>query len=80
MTQPFVAILMGSDSDLPVMESTIDTLKSLGVRCEVKISSAHRTPEATRNYVEDADQRLPRLPTGKPDRRELLRRARGTRR
>lgn len=57
MTQPFVAILMGSDSDLPVMESTIDTLKSLGVRCEVKISSAHRTPEATRNYVEDADQR-----------------------
>lgn len=57
MTEPFVAILMGSDSDLPVMESTIDTLKSLGVRCEVKITSAHRTPEATRAYVEDAAQR-----------------------
>ena len=57
MTESFIAILMGSDSDLPVMESTIDTLKSLGVRCEVKITSAHRTPEATRSYVEDADQR-----------------------
>jgi len=48
---------MGSDSDLPVMESTVATLKSLGISCEVKITSAHRTPEATRSYVEDADQR-----------------------
>ena len=32
-------------------------LLTLGVRCEVKITSAHRTPEATRGYVEDADQR-----------------------
>ena len=54
---PFVAILMGSDSDLPVMESTRKTLTDLGVAYEIRISSAHRTPEDTRTYVEDADAR-----------------------
>lgn len=54
---PFVAILMGSDSDLPVMKSTLDTLASFGVPYEVRISSAHRTPAATAEYVVDADQR-----------------------
>ena len=54
---PFVAILMGSDSDLPVMESTRKTLTDLGVAYEIRISSAHRTPEDTRAYVEDADAR-----------------------
>lgn len=53
----FVAVLMGSDSDLPVMQATLDTLKSLGVACEVKITSAHRTPEDTRNYIADAESR-----------------------
>ena len=57
MTTPFVAILMGSDSDLPVMKSTLDTLASFGVPYEVRISSAHRTPAATAEYVADADQR-----------------------
>lgn len=57
MSQHFVAILMGSDSDLPVMQSTLEVLKSLGVKCEVKISSAHRTPEATKNYIHDAESR-----------------------
>jgi len=57
MTHPFVAILMGSDSDLPVMKSTLDTLASFGVPYEVRISSAHRTPAATAEYVADADQR-----------------------
>lgn len=57
MTTPFVAILMGSDSDLPVMKSTLDTLTSFGVPCEVRISSAHRTPAATAEYVADADRR-----------------------
>jgi len=57
MTKPFVAILMGSDSDLPTMQTTLDTLTTLGVAWEVKISSAHRTPDATRAYVIDADQR-----------------------
>jgi 5-(carboxyamino)imidazole ribonucleotide mutase len=57
MSKPFVAILMGSDSDLPTMQATMDTLESLGVPYEVKITSAHRTPEATHDYVTDADQR-----------------------
>jgi 5-(carboxyamino)imidazole ribonucleotide mutase len=57
MTTPFVAVLMGSDSDLPVMKSTLDTLASFGVPYEVIISSAHRTPAATAEYVTDADQR-----------------------
>lgn len=57
MDKPFVAILMGSDSDLPVMQACIDVLKQLDVDHEVKVSSAHRTPEATHNYVRSADER-----------------------
>lgn len=57
MSEPFVAVLMGSDSDLPVMQTALDTLKALGVPFEVKITSAHRTPERTHEYVRDADAR-----------------------
>lgn len=57
MTEKFVAVLMGSDSDLDTMQSTLDTLDKLGVHWEVKITSAHRTPEATHAYVHDADER-----------------------
>jgi 5-(carboxyamino)imidazole ribonucleotide mutase len=57
MSKPFVAILMGSDSDLPAMQSTLDTLDQLQVPYEVKITSAHRTPDATHHYVTDADKR-----------------------
>jgi len=57
MTKPFVAILMGSDSDLPVMEASFEILKKFDIYFEVKVSSAHRTPEATHNYVKDADAR-----------------------
>lgn len=57
MSKPFVAILMGSDSDLPVMEAAFDILDALGVPFEAKVSSAHRTPEATKSYVKDADAR-----------------------
>jgi len=56
-SKAFVAILMGSDSDLPVMQSTIDLLKQLSIPTEVKITSAHRTPQATHDYVVDADKR-----------------------
>ena len=56
-TDPFVAGIMGSDSDLPVMQTTLDTLTKLGVKHEVKISSAHRTPQATHDYVRDAEER-----------------------
>jgi 5-(carboxyamino)imidazole ribonucleotide mutase len=57
MTTPFVAVLMGSDSDLKTMQATLDVLASLEVPYEVKITSAHRTPDATHSYVRDADQR-----------------------
>jgi 5-(carboxyamino)imidazole ribonucleotide mutase len=57
MNKPFVAILMGSDSDLPVMQSTVDVLKSLGISFEIRVSSAHRTPHETQTYVLDADKR-----------------------
>ena len=57
MTKNFVAILMGSDSDLPVMKSTFEVLDELGITWEAKITSAHRTPDATRKYVKDAEQR-----------------------
>jgi 5-(carboxyamino)imidazole ribonucleotide mutase len=57
MTQPFVAVLMGSDSDLPVLEGCFSVLRSLGITFEARITSAHRTPAATHEYVVDADQR-----------------------
>ncbi len=57
MSQPFIAILMGSDSDLPIMKSSVEVLRSLKVNFEIKISSAHRTPAYTHSYVTDADQR-----------------------
>ena len=57
MSNVFVAVLMGSDSDLPVMQSTLDVLDSLGISWEVKVTSAHRTPVATHDYVKGADAR-----------------------
>lgn len=53
----FIAVLMGSDSDLSVMISTFEVLRKLKIEFEVKISSAHRTPVETQNYVQDAEQR-----------------------
>ncbi len=57
MNNIFVSVLMGSDSDLPVMEAAIDVLKKFDIPCEVKITSAHRTPQVTHDYVVDADKR-----------------------
>jgi len=57
MTTSFVAVLMGSDSDLPTMQATLDVLSRLEIPHEVKITSAHRTPAATHAYVKDADGR-----------------------
>ena len=54
---PFVAVLMGSDSDFPVMKSTLEVLDAFAVQYEVRVSSAHRTPAATRDYVLDAQAR-----------------------
>ncbi len=57
MPTPFVAILMGSDSDLPIMEEAIAILRQLKISHEVKITSAHRTPDITHAYVKDAEAR-----------------------
>ena len=56
-SEAFVAVLMGSDSDLPVMQSTLEILDKFAVHFEIKITSAHRTPTATHNYVKDAESR-----------------------
>jgi 5-(carboxyamino)imidazole ribonucleotide mutase len=57
MKESFIAILMGSDSDLPTIQHTLDTLDSLEITWEVKITSAHRTPEDTRRFVKETEQR-----------------------
>lgn len=57
MGKAFVAVLMGSDSDLPTMEETLRVLRTLEVAYEVHILSAHRTPDATHDYVREADRR-----------------------
>lgn len=55
--KPFVAILMGSDSDVPAMEEAMTVLNRLGVNYEARIRSAHRTPAATHEYVREAEAR-----------------------
>jgi 5-(carboxyamino)imidazole ribonucleotide mutase len=57
MEKPLVGILMGSDSDLPVMEKAAEVLKELGIPYEMDISSAHRMPEKTANYAKTARER-----------------------
>ena len=49
-----VGIIMGSKSDLPIMQEAIDILKDFGLETEVKIVSAHRTPERMYDYAENA--------------------------
>ncbi len=52
-----VGIIMGSKSDLPVMQQAADVLKELGVGYEVKIVSAHRTPDIMYDYAKNAHTR-----------------------
>ena len=54
MNKPLVGILMGSDSDLPVMQEAAKVLEELGIGSEVHTLSAHRTPEAVVEYVTKA--------------------------
>ena len=56
MNNPFVAVLMGSDSDLATVQHTLDILDRLGVTWQVKITSAHRTPSETRAFIATAEQ------------------------
>jgi len=57
MTQPLVGIIMGSDSDLPVMREAAEILAELGVPLEMTIVSAHRTPKRLYEYAETAVER-----------------------
>jgi 5-(carboxyamino)imidazole ribonucleotide mutase len=54
MSTPLITIVMGSDSDLPVMQVAAETLTALEVPYELRVSSAHRSPEKTRRLVADA--------------------------
>lgn len=54
---PLVGIIMGSDSDLPVMQAASDILKKFGVPHEVTVVSAHRTPERMMEYAKKAKER-----------------------
>ncbi len=53
----FVSIIIGSKSDYDVMKSCADTLETFGVQYELVISSAHRSPERTKEYVKSAEAR-----------------------
>lgn len=57
MSQPLVGIIMGSDSDLPIMQDAIAICIEFGVPHEVAIVSAHRTPERMVEYSKSAHQR-----------------------
>lgn len=52
-----IGILMGSDSDLPVVKKAVDTLRELDVPCEVHIFSAHRTPAEAAEFSRNAAER-----------------------
>jgi 5-(carboxyamino)imidazole ribonucleotide mutase len=51
---PLVGIVMGSDSDLPVMQPAVEALDEFGVSSEVRVLSAHRSPDATLVYAREA--------------------------
>ncbi len=53
----FVSIIMGSRSDYDVMKSCADTLEEFSVKYELIISSAHRSPERTKNYIKEAEEK-----------------------
>ncbi len=57
MAGPLVGILMGSESDLPVMQKAADVLEEMGVSFEMDISSAHRLPDKTAEYSRTARER-----------------------
>jgi len=57
MDKPMVGILMGSESDLPVMEKAAEVLKKMGIPFDMDISSAHRLPEKTAQYGKTARER-----------------------
>ena len=57
MNTPRIGIIMGSASDMPVMQAAADVLRELGISYEIDIVSAHRTPEKMFDYAKNAHQR-----------------------
>ncbi|MGQ9484149.1 MAG: 5-(carboxyamino)imidazole ribonucleotide mutase [Desulfosoma sp.] len=57
LKKPLVGVLMGSDSDLPVMEGAFEVLRQFGVPFEAAVLSAHRTPERVVHYADTAADR-----------------------
>jgi phosphoribosylaminoimidazole carboxylase PurE protein len=55
--EPLVGIVMGSKSDLPTMEPAERELRERGIRCEVRVMSAHREPEKVADYARNARMR-----------------------
>ena len=57
MSQIDVLILMGSDSDAPIMQAAVDVLRELGISSEMTVASAHRSPERVMRLVREAPDR-----------------------
>ena len=57
MANPLVGVLMGSKSDWETMSHCVSTLEALGIECEARVLSAHRTPDEAVEYAETAEQR-----------------------
>jgi phosphoribosylamine--glycine ligase len=57
MSQIAVLILMGSDSDAPVMQGVVDVLKELDITCEMTVASAHRSPDRVMRLIREAPGR-----------------------
>lgn len=57
MTKPLVGVVMGSNSDWPVMSLAVEALQKLDIACEYRVVSAHRTPDLLFEYAETAMER-----------------------
>ncbi len=57
MEKPLVGVVMGSNSDWPVMEKAVEQLEAFGIPYEAKVVSAHRTPDLLTEYAETAQAR-----------------------
>ena len=55
MADALVGVVMGSKSDWSTMSNTVSTLESLGIACEARVMSAHRTPERVAEFVSNAE-------------------------
>ena len=54
---PLVGIIMGSDSDLPVMQEALEVLTNFGIAAEITVASAHRSPQRVSEYASNAIRR-----------------------